>query len=1150
MGEAIISKINIPTLKEEPSTGQPPIEIQGYDSMEPFLMTLVSDTDLWMYVSSLGSLTGGRVDEDHAVFPYCVEDVIHRSAGRTGPATTLRVWREDGSFELWEPFSCANSATGFPRKLTKTILGNCISFEERHERLGLVFRYRWAACDRFGFVRTAELVNEGAAEMSVDIVDGLLNLMPASISYGFNARMSVLVDAYTECEIDPCTGIAIVSLASLIVDKPEPGEALFATVAWSRGLDGATVLLSEDQLPAFRRGGPLTKETAMRGRRANLLLAATLRLPKGASKTWDFVADAHRSQTQVENLKAFLEREPNPSAVVHECVAAGAENLARIVSAADSQQCTADQNAVEHHQACVLFNVMRGGIYGFGYEVPAGDFRDFVSTRNTAQATKHRNWLDALPENIHYSDLLDSAKREGDTDLTRITYEYLPLTFSRRHGDPSRPWNRFAIRLKNADGSPLLAFEGNWRDIFQNWEALSLSYPMFLESIIAKFVNASTVDGFNPYRITREGVDWEVPSPDDPWSSMGYWGDHQIIYLLKFLELAKRIYPESFNSLLVQSHFTYANVPLRIRPYKEMVKTPHSTVDFDHKLNKTIEARVSKEGTDAKLLPGPNEQVWHVTLTEKLLVPALAKLSNLVLDAGIWMNTQRPEWNDANNALVGNGVSMVTLCYLRRYLAFCKSLFEGKDGAVAISTEVVEWLQGTTGVLEQHLYLLNCCEVSDDSRRTLLDELGAKFSDYRAKVYESGFSGTTVVSTKTVVQLCDAAIPHLDHSIRANRRDDGLYHAYNLVDLRDPGFASVNHLYEMLEGQVAVLSAGVLDPVEVCLLIDALFESKIYRQDQATFMLYPDRALPRFLEKNVIPALKVDDNPLLAHLLSIGDSRIVLKDASGKYRFAPSLQNAEALSKILQEIAVESDFSVLVAKNGADVLDVYESVFGHRFFTGRSGAMYAYEGLGSIYWHMVSKLLVAVQEAYFAAEASETSKERLDQIAAGYYRIRSGMGFNKSPQEFGAFPADPYSHTPAGRGAKQPGMTGQSKEDILARWSEFGVFWRDGRLEFRPSMLRLSEFSTEPQQWTLLDLSGAPQTLELKEGSLAFTVCGVPVVYELGGDRTSLSVELEGGELQILFGSQLTEALSKSVSSRKGKVKQITVTLPERQLLS
>ena len=54
-------------------------------------------------------------------------------------------------------------------------------------------------------------------------------------------------------------------------------------------------------------------------------------------------------------------------------------------------------------------------------------------------------------------------------------------------------------------------------------------------------------------------------------------------------------------------------------------------------------------------------------------------MSNFIPEAGIWMNTQRPEWNDANNALVGNGVSMVTLYYLRRFLKFFEKLLENSE---------------------------------------------------------------------------------------------------------------------------------------------------------------------------------------------------------------------------------------------------------------------------------------------------------------------------------------------------------------------------------------------------------------------------------------------------------------------------------------
>src|ERR1039458_5021052 len=45
-------------------------------------------------------------------------------------------------------------------------------------------------------------------------------------------------------------------------------------------------------------------------------------------------------------------------------------------------------------------------------------------------------------------------------------------------------------------------------------------------------------------------------------------------------------------------------------------------------------------------------------------------------------------------------------------------------------------------------------------------------------------------------------------------------------------------------------------------------------------------------------------------------------------------------------------------------------------------------------------------------------------------------------------PTDPYSHTPSFAGAQQPGMTGQVKEDLIARLGEMGVALEGGRLAF------------------------------------------------------------------------------------------------------
>jgi hypothetical protein len=120
----------------------------------------------------------------------------------------------------------------------------------------------------------------------------------------------------------------------------------------------------------------------------------------------------------------------------------------------------------------------------------------------------------------------------------------------------------------------------------------------------------------------------------------------------------------------------------------------------------------------------------------------------------------------------------------------------------------------------------------------------------------------------------------------------------------------------------------------------------------------------------------------------------------------------------------------------------------HREFTGRSGTMFGYEGLGCIYWHMVAKLLLAVQERVF--EAADASAPELGALKAHYRRVRDGLGYRRDAAAYGAFPADPYSHTPAEGGAQQPGMTGQVKEEILTRWGELGLRVQGGRVRFDP----------------------------------------------------------------------------------------------------
>ncbi|MFN5885095.1 MAG: hypothetical protein ACK445_07115, partial [Bacteroidota bacterium] len=152
------------------------------------------------------------------------------------------------------------------------------------------------------------------------------------------------------------------------------------------------------------------------------------------------------------------------------------------------------------------------------------------------------------------------------------------------------------------DHTKILDYEGNWRDIFQNWEALATSFPAFSRGMIHKFLNATTFDGYNPYRLTKSGFDWETVEPDNPWSYIGYWGDHQIIYLLKLMELYEKYYPGQLSSQLDEEVFVYANVPYKIRSYEEILHNAKDTIAFDKELDAAIRKKRDDMGTDATLL--------------------------------------------------------------------------------------------------------------------------------------------------------------------------------------------------------------------------------------------------------------------------------------------------------------------------------------------------------------------------------------------------------------------------------------------------------------------------------------------------------------------------------------------------------------------
>ena len=1049
-------------------------------SMEDFFITLPSSGDIWAFMWSQGGITAGRMDADHAIFPYATDDKVSDMKYSTGSLSMIRsgetVWY------VFDPSARASHSISMPRDLSK------LRLEQSNDTLGLAFSETWETSERFGLIR--RIMISARNDISLTLLDGARNLMPAGAASALQNASSTLLDAYKKTEVEKESGLVSLALSSIVTDKAEPSEALIANVTYFT-TDGGYISLDPHAEESFLEGEP-KHDTESLGERGAAFIVKEISLKAGETYSHMQVFDTSYSTARFENLRSWLIRSGRAAVAkaIDDDIRASEARLDRLIAEADGIEDTGDMMATVHHEANTLFNIMRGGTF-ISDRIPVADFKDFAYRRNRKIASS-----------IAYPDKDEAGYEEmrkalsGDRQSRRLFSEYIPLTFSRRHGDPSRPWNRFSIKVANEKGEPILSYEGNWRDIFQNWEALSLSYPMYIDHMISRFLDTMTVDGYNPYRINRDGFEWEEPDPDDPWAAIGYWNDHQVIYLVRLLELSQGYSRNGVAADLSSPRFSSAAVPYRLRSYDEIERNPHSTIIFDHKLNKAIKERAEKMGNDGKLVLDSNGNPELVSLSTKIMQIIVSKLASFVPDGGIWMNTQRPEWNDANNALAGYGLSIVSTAAVRLLLSwFIGCLEESGEETIGVSEAV--------GIAFRSLaesYSSLSDDLDDKERLAFVRENGRIFEYERELLYREGFSAETMkIRKEEAISALRTMLASIDRTLLANKRSDGLYHSYNIMMIKGDGM-KVERMKLQLEGQVALLSSGLVSPEDAVSLMKALRKSPLHEKRSGAYLLYPDRHLHAFWEKNRIEDVDTD----LAAIRCTDGLPVLEQDDNGIYHFRSSIRNVECLREAIG--------------GGNEKLEaLYEKTFSHRFFTGRSDSFYRYEGLGSIYWHMVSKLLLAIGEI---AEKAEDERTR-QALISEYMMLRSSLGYKRSDADYGSFPFMPYSHTPKGKGAKQPGMTGQVKEEIITRNLELGAITEGGCFRIAPFMLERSEFK--------------------EDGTLSFTRFGVPITYRLH-DGESIMLSINGSEMRE--GGTFTVKESQALFARDGRITHIEAMIP------
>jgi len=91
-------------------------------------------------------------------------------------------------------------------------------------------------------------------------------------------------------------------------------------------------------------------------------------------------------------------------------------------------------------------------------------------------------------------------------------------------------------------------------------------------------------------------------------------------------------------------------------------------------------------------------------------------------------------------------------------------------------------------------------------------------------------------------------------------------------------------------------------------------------------------------------------------------------------------------------------------------------------------------------------------------------------------------------------------------------------------------------------MLRKSEFLEKQSTFSFYDIKGQLQTINLSKGSLAYTVCQVPVIYELA-ENEGIEVFSRNETVEKFANLNLSQKVSRKIFKRDGSVEKVVVKI-------
>jgi tetratricopeptide (TPR) repeat protein len=713
--------------------------IRDYQKQKPFASFLSGvagpmGIPMWSFFVNRGQLISsfGVRDKNGQIMEFFPANGAYLHVPRIGFRTFVRI---DGTVrELFREDS------------PDTVLGirrDQVMIEETDNELGLKVRLTWFTLPNehvAGLVRKVELTDLKGQKRTVEVVDGLAQMLPSGVEFGAYKAVSNLLQSWMQSEI--------------------ASDHVFLTLRATTG-DSVEVTSIKDGNFFIRSG----QEEMYHITDPKLVFSedTTLQTPYGLR--------ASTYETMKETPQVHVNQVP--SAMTH----------AKITLDGTSTFFGLYGYAKERTDVQALARKVTNSYFEDKEEENFRLHEDLVSPVTTSTG------LPAYDTYVRQC-YMDNALRGGipwsvRTKDGNVAY-YL---YSRKHGDLERDYNFFHL-----EPGYFSQGNGNFRDVLQNRRNDVFFNPDSGAFNIIQFASLIQADGYNPLSI--EGVTFSyhcVHEPDDPGlrsvlsapftpgmlaralekagmdvmegikgilkdSSVnikarygeGYWEDH-FTYLYDLFDGYLSVFPDKKEEMLFDWKVPYFDSPARVLP-----RTGKHVIDKNGNIRQFGAVRhISKNGGGWLESDG---QRLEANIMGKLFTLILNKAAHLdPLGIGLSYEADKPGWNDAMNGLpglFGSGVSeMFELRTLTRFALDSARPFKNRSAIV---------LEETVELAKQFLEIDEEDAFSDWDRR--MDAL----EQYRQAITETKGSVSYGVSECiTVLEAIDRRLEKAEAKAKA-----------------------------------------------------------------------------------------------------------------------------------------------------------------------------------------------------------------------------------------------------------------------------------------------------------------------------------------------------------------------------------------------